>query len=305
MKNKLPNFLIVGAAKSGTSSLHYYLKQHPSIFMPSYNKEGRNVKEPMFLVKDNVKGRVRFGIWTQEDYSALFEGVTTELAIGEATVFYLNFYEEAIPNIKKVLGEKTRIIIMLRNPVERTYSAYHHTKRNNNMENLTFEEGLKVEETRYAENKAITPMTLYKSMSMYCPMVKAYLDNFDEVKILWYEDLVERPQEVITSIFEFLKVTADVNINLSEKVNVGGWNWKNGFFKRLYLNRGPVKKAMKAIFKALPFVKKTIASKVLAKNKEEIPDMDAKTREYLIAYFREDIKCLSKLTGKDLSHWLK
>ena len=55
MKNKLPNFLIVGAAKSGTSSLHNYLNQHPEVFMPSYNSDGMKVKEPRFLIKDLVK----------------------------------------------------------------------------------------------------------------------------------------------------------------------------------------------------------------------------------------------------------
>ena len=54
MKRKLPNFLIVGAAKSGTSSLHNYLNQHPDVFMPSYNSRGMKVKEPRFLIKDLV-----------------------------------------------------------------------------------------------------------------------------------------------------------------------------------------------------------------------------------------------------------
>ena len=58
MKNKLPNFLIVGAAKSGTSSLHNYLNQHSEVFMPSYNSEGMKVKEPRFLIKDLVKHRL-------------------------------------------------------------------------------------------------------------------------------------------------------------------------------------------------------------------------------------------------------
>ena len=55
MKNKLPNFLIVGAAKSGTSSLHNYLNQHPDIFMPTFTDEGLKVKEPRFLIKEKVK----------------------------------------------------------------------------------------------------------------------------------------------------------------------------------------------------------------------------------------------------------
>ena len=62
-KTKLPNFLIVGAAKSGTSSLHNYLSQHPEVFMPTFTKEGLKVKEPRFLIKDMVKNRLPKGIW--------------------------------------------------------------------------------------------------------------------------------------------------------------------------------------------------------------------------------------------------
>ena len=86
MKNKLPNFLIVGAAKSGTSSLHNYLNQHPEVFMPSYNKEGMKVKEPRFLIKDLVQHRLHNGVWSWEEYKSLFNEVKNEISIGESTV---------------------------------------------------------------------------------------------------------------------------------------------------------------------------------------------------------------------------
>ena len=89
MKNKLPNFLVVGAAKSGTSSLHEYLIQHEDIFMPTINKEGKSVKEPQFLIKSKVEERLHFGIWNWDEYKFLFENVKQEKAIGESTVFYL------------------------------------------------------------------------------------------------------------------------------------------------------------------------------------------------------------------------
>ena len=63
MKKKLPNFLIVGAAKSGTSSLHNYLSQHDEVFMPDYKAGGMKVKEPRFLIKDLVQHRLHNGIW--------------------------------------------------------------------------------------------------------------------------------------------------------------------------------------------------------------------------------------------------
>ena len=93
MKKRLPNFLIVGAAKSGTSSLHNYLNQHKDIFMPSYNNKGMKVKEPRFLIKDLVEHRLHNGIWSWEEYQSLFDSVKKEKAIGESTVLYLYYYE--------------------------------------------------------------------------------------------------------------------------------------------------------------------------------------------------------------------
>ena len=129
MNNKLPNFLIVGAAKCGTSSLHNYLNQHPDIFMPSYNKLGMKVKEPRFLIKDLVKNRLPNGVWSFEEYKSLFTDVKNAKLVGESTVLYLYYYEHAIKNIKHYLGKDVKIIIMLRNPIDRAYSAYSFASR--------------------------------------------------------------------------------------------------------------------------------------------------------------------------------
>ena len=137
-KIKLPNFLIVGAAKSGTSSLHNYLNQHPDIFLPTYNIHGVKVKEPRFLISKLVKDRLHEGIWTLEEYQSLFFNCVDYSAVGESTVLYLYYYEEAIKNIKKYLGNNIKIIIMLRNPIERAYSAYNFLVRRGIKEKLSF-----------------------------------------------------------------------------------------------------------------------------------------------------------------------
>ena len=89
-KLKLPNFLIVGAAKSGTSSLHNYLNQHPDVFMPTYI-EGLKVKEPRFLISKMVKDRLHAGVWTFDEYKKLFKEASNYKAVGEATVLYLYY----------------------------------------------------------------------------------------------------------------------------------------------------------------------------------------------------------------------
>ena len=165
MKNKLPNFLIVGAAKSGTSSLHNYLNQHPEVFMPSYNSEGMKVKEPRFLIKDLVKHRLHNGVWNWEEYKSLFDDVIDEKAIGESTVLYLYYHKEAIKNIKEKLGNDVKIIIMLRNPSVRAYSAFQHVSRGFKEQN-SFEESLEMEDGRLEREGNLTPMVMYKDMGL-------------------------------------------------------------------------------------------------------------------------------------------
>ena len=128
--------------------LHNYLNQHPDIFMPTFTDEGLKVKEPRFLIKEKVKERLPKGVWNYEDYKSLFDNVTNEIAIGESTVLYLYYYNEAIKNIKKYLGEDVKIIIMLRNPIDRAYSAYSFSSRTH-QENQDFKEALMNAQRRF------------------------------------------------------------------------------------------------------------------------------------------------------------
>jgi hypothetical protein len=175
MRNNLPNFLIVGAAKSGTSALHNYLNQHPDVFMPSYNTEGINIKEPQFFVKQMVMNRIHSGVWDWESYKDLFKQAQNYQAIGEASVFYLYYFEEAIKNIKQYLTNEVKIIIILRNPINRAFSAHQHVSRSIK-ENLSFEDAISLEEKRLMNNETLTPMVMYKDMGLYCAMVNAYLE---------------------------------------------------------------------------------------------------------------------------------
>ncbi|HEY1419866.1 MAG TPA: sulfotransferase, partial [Candidatus Dormibacteraeota bacterium] len=124
----LPNFLIIGAAKSGTDSLYGMLGQHPQIYIsPS--------KEPMFFVAEGLpevpyrgpsdrEVLLRWDSWvnTLEHYESLFGGATVEKAIGEASTWYL--YDEGAPHRIKHHVPDAKLIAVLRNPVERAYSAF-------------------------------------------------------------------------------------------------------------------------------------------------------------------------------------
>ena len=301
MKKNLPNFLIVGAAKCGTSSLHNYLNQHPNIFMPSFNKEGKNVKEPQFLVKNKVKNRLHFGVWTWEEYQSLFKQAKQQRAIGESSVFYLFYYQDAINEIKNRLGNDVKIIIMLRDPIDRAYSAFQHVSRGLK-EQQTFEYSLEMEKGRLEKDKTLTPMVMYKEMGMYYKMVKAYLDSFKDVHIILHEDFSFSTSKVVKEVFQFLGVDKNQKINSDIRYNVGGKSWSNNTLKKVFVTESKLKTVVKKI---APKKRRKTIRDILSRPFIKQVSMKKKTREDLIRYFRKDIKKLARLINKDLINWTK
>jgi len=302
MKNKLPNFLIVGAAKSGTSSLHNYLNQHPEVFMPSYNKEGMKVKEPRFLIKDLVQHRLHNGVWTIEEYQSLFEDVKDEKVIGESTVLYLFYYKHAINNIKHYLGEDVKIIIILRNPADRAYSAFQHVSRGFK-ENNSFEESLEIETGRMESEENLTPMVMYKEMGMYYQMVKAYKESFKNVHIIFYEDFRDNIESEMNKTYNFLEISSDFEIDFIKRHNVGGKRWKDKKMKHLFMKDNPIKSILKSVLPKK--FKKGMRNNLVNVSTNKVVPMREKTRKGLNDYFKQDVEKLSELLNKDLQHWIK
>ena len=290
----LPNFLLVGAGKSATRSLYNYLIQHPDVFMP-------RLKEPQFFVSKQVKNRIQKWVENYDQYVKLFEGSEGKKAIGEASVMYLFFYWEAIENIKKYLGDDMKIMMILRNPVDRAYSAYNFVHINNPEEKYSFEEALQKEEERF--NSSISLFMQYRKMGLYADAVKAYLQNFKNVHIIWYDDFVKNVPGTIEGIFNFLEIDPHVKIDYAKRWNEGGWRWKNPLLRWLFMSDNPLKKIYKAFFKKKTAVRSNeFIRKNFATNTEP---MNPQTRKELVNYFRNDVEQLSRITGRDLSSWLK
>ena len=302
MKNKLPNFLIVGAAKSGTSSLHNYLNQHPEVFMPSYNSEGMKVKEPRFLIKDLVKHRLHNGVWTWEEYKSLFGDVTDEKAVGESTVLYLYYYKDAIKNIKEKLGNDVKIIIMLRNPADRAYSAFQHVSRGFKEQN-SFEKSLEMEDGRLERDGNVTPMVMYKDMGLYHDMVKSFQENFSNVHVIIYDDFRDDTENEMKKTYQFLGISDNADIDYVTRHNVGGKRWKNDKVKYLFMKENPIKSIFRRIIpKGL---RRGIRNNLVTPSTNKVTPMKGHTRIMLNNFFREDVKQLSTLLNRDLTNWTK
>ena len=130
----LPNFLIIGAMKSGTTSLYHYLKQHPQIYMSSIKEpnffalEGSNLDFNGAEGKEQIQRLIkRESIINIEEYRALFRRAAHETAIGEASPMYL--YSPEAPYRIRYYVPEAKLITILRNPVERAYSAFLYMTR--------------------------------------------------------------------------------------------------------------------------------------------------------------------------------
>ena len=294
----LPNLLIVGAAKSGTTSLHNYLKQHPEIFMSNH-------KEPHFLINKEIgENRIPKAVKKLNEYSNLFDGSDTFKYRGESSAMYLQFPNIAIKNIKKYLEKDIKIIIMLRNPIDRAFSGYQHVKRFNIDEELTFEQALEVCEDRYFKQTSLTPATRYIHIGMYYDFVKKFMHSFsDQIHVIIYDDFIADTQNELSKVFSFLKVKK-IEININEKYMVGGWKWKNSFFKNTFMKKSFLKKIIKTI---APFEFLRIFLNDLFKYLFTEPDdkMDIALRKKLQNIYKNDVINLSKLLNKDLNFWIK
>jgi len=293
----LPNLLIVGAAKSGTTSLHNYLNQHPSVFMCS-------PKEPHFLINNEIgEQRIPKGVLNVEDYKFLFKGASAMKYRGESSVMYLSFPEFAIKNINKYLSKNVKIIIMLRNPVERAYSGYQHVKRYNLMESLSFEKALDQSENRYQNISNMTPASRYLELGMYFEQVKIFIEEFDDVHVIIYDDYKNDFNSEIDNVFKFLDLDA-FKVNADEKHMVGGWQWKNDWIKSLMMKKNLFKTALKFL---LPFksLRKSIMVNLKKGNTNKIEKINPETEKWLKEYYKSDIKKLSLLLDKDLNNWTR
>ena len=294
----LPNLLIVGAAKSGTTSLHNYLSQHPDVFMSKH-------KEPHFLINNEIGlSRIPKGINKINDYSNLFLNSENYQYRGESSAMYLQFPEIAIKNIKKYLDKDVKIIIMLRNPVDRAFSGYQHVKRYNTDEDLEFQKAIDQCEDRYIKNTKITPASRYINIGMYHDFVKKFTNNFvNQTHVIIYDDFIRNTEEELDKVFDFLQIEK-IKINTSKQYMVGGWQWKNSFFKKIFLNKNILKHVIKIVvpFKSGRLFLVNTFKSIFTFSVEK---MDDKVRKKLEDIFREDIKKLSLLLDRDLNFWIK
>jgi hypothetical protein len=293
-----PTFFIIGAAKSGTTSLYHYLDQHPDIFM-SPNKEPH-----WFSRVPYVPGRGSHPVASEEEYLKLFKGRTKESAIGEASPSYI-WDKEAPYRIKEAVPQ-AKIIAILRHPVERAYSHYMMDVKADKQD-LSFMEAL--ERDYLAQDEGWGVSDQYIDLGFYAEQVQRYLKVFGraQVKIFLYEDLRDNPRALLRSIFEFLDVDPGYADTVGTDVQYNKYSVpRNRLFKsilRSRLFRSQLARALRARMISNHQIRAQLRQSFLHKE-ETKSTMDADCRRFLMKLYGSDIQRLQDLLDRDLGHWL-
>jgi hypothetical protein len=229
----------------------------------------------------------------------LFEGADGETAVGEISPWYL-YSAQAPERIHHHIPE-AKLIAILRNPVERAYSAYLMARRAD-MEPLSFQEALEAEEKRIKENWGFT--WRYKDFGYYYEQLRRYYDLFDssQIKIYIYDEWKRDNVGTLRDLFEFLGVDSTFAPDTSLDANYGGIPKVNKINYLLMVENHPLKSVLKTL---LP---KSFREKIrdfVRKRNRYKPEMSAEVRAKLQDTFREDVLKLQDLIGRDLSAWLE
>ncbi|WP_291845338.1 sulfotransferase [Maricaulis sp.] len=302
-----PNFLVIGAPKSGTTSLYHYLSQHRDVFLSKVRKEGRffsgvgdgSVYWPDFYHFDTAPD--------VSDYQALFADYEGEARIGDVSPDYYAYAPIAARRILTYCGSATKIIAILRNPVDRTWSHYLQNVRRD-AEFYSFEKALADEPRRIAANWGF--QWLYADTGRYAGRLREYRDRFSDMLVLLQDELDQDGPGTVRRIFDFLEIDADVPVTVEARYNTGGIpRSKMSVLDGAHDHRDGV--SFETLHAELVAPVSGVSGATSADgvyppiddSKVSIPPMNAATRARLQAQFEPEIVALEDLLGRSLDQW--
>ena len=281
----LPNFLVIGAGRSGTTSLHHYLGRHPDVFLPGvkspsyfYCQGQRQSDDPgIRLVTRN------FFVPDAASYEALFDGVRNEKAVGEVSPAYLASL--AVPQRIAEQLPGARLIAILRNPVERVHARFVARLRDG-LEGRS-DLALIVREERDQPLIREDAAGTYLAAGFCSHVLAAYCKRFDrdKMKLHLFDDLKEDPAGLIASTFDFLEVDSSFEVDRNTRHNASGGVIRNPVMRTIW-TRSALLRA-----RAQPYVPGWIRGAVSSVVKSDLAPrpLEAELRAELTALYREEI----------------
>jgi SAM-dependent methyltransferase len=313
---KLPNFIIAGAPKSGTTSLYHYLRQHPQVYLSP-------IKEPTFFAAADILSQpdllpiierqraglraylagsqlrpTHFLVTEWNDYVQLFRDARSQIAIGEASVSYL-WLPSAAAAIRSKLPE-VRLIFVLRDPTERLFSLYLLNRKRDS--HITFRDWvLKAMNLHGDRRQGVHRYPIPLDGGLYATQLGRFLDIFprNQVRIYLYESYRADARAVLRDILAFLGVDPNHPIDMSHRHN------------ETLVPRFPAMARLRQrilgnvpLIAWLPAPAGNALRKLYHRQKNSFV-IDPDDRRMVIDYYRDEIRRTEDLIGTDLSAWLR
>jgi hypothetical protein len=283
----LPTFLIIGAAKAGTTALYEYCRQHPDVFMSP-------LKETNFFAYEGKASETywlgynrqhKFPVQSLEAYADLFAPGAGATARGEASPLYLES-PRAAERIQKILPN-VKLVACLRNPAERAYSAWlMHVRMGRASSNPA---------------EAFPPDAHYVEAGFYHRLLAPYFELFprEQIAVLLFEEFRSNPAAVMRELFRFLEVDPEFRPDVDVRHNVGTYP-RHERLNALLIMPG-LRRWLQPV---VPLRLREAFKRLRERNLGSAPPLPPDLRRQLLDMYREDILRLQDLLGQDLSGWL-
>jgi hypothetical protein len=290
----LPNFIVIGAAKAGTTALYWYLAEHPQVFMSpvketNYFAYGLDARGELLYGDPDVH---RFPVKSLSEYEQLFAGAGDAAAIGEASPIYLEC-PQAADRIRELLP-RARLICSLRHPVDRAYSDYQMYIRRR---------GRRLDPQRDLTATSVwaQPDSRWMELGRYHDQLKRYFSTFprEQLHIFLFDDLRRGALEAVQDVYRFIGVDPPFTPDFDAPHNVGGL--PESLMLEGVLTSKTIRSAME------PWIPKSAANwirRLRTRNMRPAPPLPADLRKELTNHFRDDIRRTGELVGRSLDHWL-
>jgi hypothetical protein len=294
----LPNFLVIGAGRAGTTSVHHYLRQHPDIFIPE-----RKAPSFFYCVANPASGSLERRLSTRSHfvddpsaYEALFDGCTGERAIGEVSPVYL-----ASTGVAQRVADRlpdVRIIALLRDPIERVHSRYV-ARRRDGLERRSF--AALVEAERSQPLELDDTAGTYLASGFVSHVLRPYLDLIPPQRVgcYLYDDLRRDPAALVADVLRFLDVDPLVPIDTKVTHNSSGGTIAHPARRALWTRTALARTWLR------PYVPQRVRDRAfsVATRTVRTEPIDPTVYAKLAELYRPEVDRLAQMLDRDLSTW--
>ncbi len=315
--NKLPNFFIIGVVKGGTTSLYNYLSQHPDIYLPPIKETNHfsksDIRKEDFLktysldVEIDLDKYIRLGmkevvhiahVNNEEHYKALFSKVENQRAIGEISNSYMICPSSASSIFE--FNPSAKIIVMLRNPIQRAWSQYLMNIREAKSCHESFIQELKSDDS--CEKKGWGVNHQYLELGKYAEQLQRYVDLFgrEQILVLFHEDYKEDTAGTMSEICSFLEIDASFQFDTSQKSNISSLP-RFGFLNKVLIESGILQGLKKQVPRSLRRKFNT-----LLYTSKDLPKLSPDQKDWLRTYYMKEVNALTSFLSYDVTDkWIE